>query len=436
MSPAKFSVIALLALCLSPLAHAKATRSIASWAQAEKLKLPDPGWSLSQLAAWAPKADYLGQDFLRKPGQGDIMTRFGTLVSGSCFEGATKKQAKERLHKIEKMIGYSIAQTHRCRAKLGLAATWDAIMRMRRIRLSCVEQLAWDFEAQMLEKGSLDAAGTTHQFEVHTTAKYLDAAALVDASALFFHEALHFGPNNNRRWHHEPNKEHYSGGCVSSKFLDQVYLVQAACFPLSASGKAFYDRDDGAASCPRKAGDSDVCLSAFTEVESDAIGWAEKHFFGSGRLARKAPVEQARISCAKIKNIHQIHWKLEAERELLNTKLKTAKQLLERDLAQRAPDSVNRIELFLVNTRDEINSIYAARTSSRQVSDRLRDLSRYRAIVAKTIQDTCAVGLRELRGFCSIKTPPPLPTLDLAIEHAKTINSSDYTLFTPPVEID
>lgn len=275
---------------------------------------------INRIATIASEIDFMQNFDLPAVGPNEHRTRFGAVVTDTCLRGFSPARRAARISRIEMAMARSIAQLRTCQSSLHFAEIPDVISVLRRTRFSCSDSGPRGHLASMEimhpvggKSGYLLTSSSTHHFDMDLASvgpsrqpapgdREFENYDLEDFAALLAHEAMHTLAMNNREWHNNMASRAKSG-CANTRFEDRIYFTEAACFPRSLEGRAFYS---GAFHrCPG------LCQRALTEVdESLRSELSTQGPLPSGRarlvgvpvLARPYPQAEAERICSDVRH--------------------------------------------------------------------------------------------------------------------------------------
>lgn len=260
----------------------------------------------------AEKLHQLGRQAIFSPQEGDIKLENGSVVDRSCVRGKDATAKEKFIAAAARAIKDVEARSIACRERFGFNQISKIKEILSRSVFLCgtapreyVASAIYGIEAEkrvpilgLHWKVVSGPAPVSKQYGyVIILNNQMDPrveATQEDLNSFLFHEILHFNPTNNRKWHNEAAK-YRSSGCEDSRYRDFIYLVQAACFPESSAGKAFFNRSNGAAYCPG------LCESALSEVDEETKAEFKK-YVGPALYLRPYSKNESKRICENIRS--------------------------------------------------------------------------------------------------------------------------------------
>jgi hypothetical protein len=196
--------------------------------------------------------DYLRDDFLPLPQQGDFATSLGAIVDSSCLQ---ENPAAGKA--IEKILASTFRQAEACAQYLGAPLLSEIVPILRRATIVCDISLPGaEATASSADRDDpTKPAGWSHHRTMRLNLNSMATTESLEpghAATTMFHEALHWTAANN---YPRDIHAHLSasidklvskpdpGLCINPQWTDRIYFFQAACFPgvRTLQGSSFYD---------------------------------------------------------------------------------------------------------------------------------------------------------------------------------------------------
>ncbi|MBI3542546.1 MAG: hypothetical protein HY075_04650 [Deltaproteobacteria bacterium] len=395
----------------------------------------DPAWNLTQLAKWAESVDYLAQGAMRVAGKGEYQTRFGSILDTSCLDGLSKAERDRRIGRFENLLAYTLAQTQRCAEVLNLPQAASVVSALRRTRFSCVDVIKSNPEFGAFEATNYNTGANSSKYEVSALKSAIDKSPFASSASLLFHEALHFGTNNNRCWHGKAQTQ-AGVGCADNLYRDRIYFLQGACFPDTVRGHDIYGgpADPGVAGCPRKPGDPNICYAAMTEVEPGAIPFGDKLLYGDDALAIPMKPKAAELFCKNVKGVSVRKKLLESEQAALAASAEKSRSYFSAKSGHVPADVAKYLAGVIDSAAGRANNAYDPSKQNVTLAERVKGLESDLAEVRAYLKSKCEKPDKELVGFCAMKGNPAESFLVEAIAKVKGVSPDDFRLRMPYVE--
>jgi len=259
-------------------------------------------------------------------GPEDASTEFGLgVIDSSCLTGAHTPYRAATIRALRTALQRTAEQAARCQQRLGIIEMPDIISVLSQTRYFCQPPTGdgvvasmrrtyrtYDscgrgltrFMAGAYRRYHMDITAPTEGLRPKINATASTALEVDELASFLAHEAMHVLSMNNRAWHNNFDPEQRtSTACQSSLFEDRIYFTQAACFPDSDYGRAFY-AENGPSQCPG------LCETALAGMDpeapalygaSTAPGAERTGASGPSQVARPYTNPELALVCARIR---------------------------------------------------------------------------------------------------------------------------------------
>jgi hypothetical protein len=312
-------------------------------------------------------------------------------------------------------MAYAAEQAQRCYRRLGFPEVRSAISVLRRTRIDC-EDIKGSAAVATLDPDHLLGTRATVMSGWSFTMDHLNVES---AASHLIHEAMHWGANNNRRWHNDAER-HLGAECSHSLFLDKVYLIQAACFPDSERGRDFYVGKNGL-DCPGN------CEAALTETDPDTISWWPRflHPEYENILSKPMKREQAASVCKRIRDDRRRYLELMRDQFEIRDRIGEAGVYLRGHLDPPDAEMINRL---LDDFRDSAVAAFVGGANLPRIRN---DLERRDREFASLFAARCTAPSGAWVGFCAIRENPVRATIRDARAKVAGIGEDELLLYVP-----